>query len=188
MAVPLDALNAYEDVVRVAVQVMLQELIEADATAATGAGCMSAPTPDCYTDNGHRPRTLSVKTGDLGSVILTLSSGPFLLNLWGGATHRPGVDRGRDGREFDWAWVSKTERIIRAPEDTGICKSEVSEVCVDFDTEVAFVADLDLSEVEFPYVFIDVSYFKARIDGVIPHREASLGAVVFGLYVVLVEF
>ena len=47
MAVPLDALNAYEDVVRVAVQVMLQELIEADATAATGAGCMSAPTPDC---------------------------------------------------------------------------------------------------------------------------------------------
>ena len=104
-----------------------------------------------------------MKTGDLGSVILTLSSGPFLLNLWGGAAHRPGVDHGRDGREFDWAWVSRTERIIRAPEDTGICKSEVSEACVDFDTEVAFVADLDLSEVEFPYVFIDVSYYKARI-------------------------
>ena len=63
----LDALNASDgvDVIRSAVQVMLQELMEAEATALIGAERHERTDARVVQRNGHRPRTLSTTAGDL---------------------------------------------------------------------------------------------------------------------------
>lgn len=49
--------------------------------------------------------------------------------------------------------------------DTGIAKFEVSRICADLDAEVADWATRPLDHIEFPYVFLDATYCKARVGG-----------------------
>ena len=58
--------------------------------------------------------------------------------------------------------------------DSGISKSEVSRICADLDTEVAAFRDRSLATQRFPYVFLDATYCKARVD----HRVVSQAVVV----------
>jgi putative transposase len=48
--------------------------------------------------------------------------------------------------------------------DTGISKSEVSRICADLDIEVGAFRDRSLAEQRFPYVFLDATYCKARVN------------------------
>lgn len=48
--------------------------------------------------------------------------------------------------------------------DSGISKSEVSRICADLDTEVAVFRDRSLAQMAFPYVFLDATYCKARVN------------------------
>src|SRR5687768_5547117 len=48
--------------------------------------------------------------------------------------------------------------------DSGISKSEVSRICADLDEEVAAFRDRSLTEQAFPYVFLDATYCKARVN------------------------
>jgi len=48
---------------------------------------------------------------------------------------------------------------------TGVSKSEVSRICAQLDTEVAAWRTRPLNEKPFPYVFLDATYYKARING-----------------------
>ena len=48
--------------------------------------------------------------------------------------------------------------------DTGISKSEVSRICADLDEEVGAFRDRSLGEVAYPYVFLDATYCKARVN------------------------
>lgn len=69
----------------------------------------------------------------------------------------------------------KVDDLVKAlGADTGISKSEVSRICADLDVEVAAFRDRDLSPVEFPYVFLDATYCKARVD----HRVVSQAVVI----------
>ena len=47
---------------------------------------------------------------------------------------------------------------------TGSSKSEVSRICAQLNTDVAAWRTRPLSEHEFPYVFLDATYCKARIN------------------------
>lgn len=58
--------------------------------------------------------------------------------------------------------------------DTGISKSEISRICKDLDTEVAAFRFRPLSEQRFPYVFLDATYCKARVN----HRVVSQAVVI----------
>jgi putative transposase len=58
--------------------------------------------------------------------------------------------------------------------DTGISKSEVSRICKDLDTEVTLFRDRPLSHTAFPYVFLDATYCKARVN----HRVVSQAVVI----------
>ena len=53
--------------------------------------------------------------------------------------------------------------------NTGISKSEVSRICAGLDAEVAQLADRTVSALDFPYVFLDATYCKARVN----HRIVS---------------
>src|SRR5918997_1135083 len=59
----------------------------------------------------------------------------------------------------------KVDDLVRAlGADTGISKSEVSRICADLDAEVAAFRDRSLAEHAFPYVFLDATYCKARVN------------------------
>ncbi len=52
----------------------------------------------------------------------------------------------------------KVDDLVKAlGADTGISKSEVSRICADLDTEVAAFRDRPLTEIAFPYVFLDAA-------------------------------
>jgi putative transposase len=59
----------------------------------------------------------------------------------------------------------KVDDLVKAlGADTGISKSEVSRICADLDEEVAAFRDRSLAETAFPYVFLDATYCKARVN------------------------
>jgi transposase-like protein len=165
----LDALKASDgvDVVRTAVQVMLQELIEAEATAVIGAGRHERTESRTVQRNGHRDRVLSTRTGDLELAIPKLRAGSFFPSL---LERRRRIDQALFAVVME-AYVTgtsvrKVDDLVKAlGADTGISKSEVSRICADLDEQVASFADRDLSEQAFPYVFLDATYCKARVGG-----------------------
>ena len=69
----------------------------------------------------------------------------------------------------------KVDDLVKAlGADTGISKSEVSRICADLDTEVAAFRDRPLIDQRFPYVFLDATYCKARVN----HRVVSQAVVI----------
>lgn len=69
----------------------------------------------------------------------------------------------------------KVDDLVKAlGAETGISKSEVSRICAGLDEEVAVFRDRDLASLEFPYVFLDATYCKARVN----HRIVSQAVVV----------
>jgi transposase-like protein len=54
--------------------------------------------------------------------------------------------------------------------DAGISKSEVSRICAELDTEVAGFRSRSLAHTNFPYVFLDATYLKARVAGRVVSR------------------
>ena len=69
----------------------------------------------------------------------------------------------------------KVDDLVKAlGADTGISKSEVSRICADLDQEVGAFRDRSLADQAFPYVFLDATYCKARVN----HRVVSQAVVI----------
>ena len=75
----LDALKAGEsvDMIRDAVQVILQELIEAEATAVIGVERHERTDSRVVQRNGHRDRKVSTQAGDIELAIPKLRAGSY---------------------------------------------------------------------------------------------------------------
>ncbi len=59
----------------------------------------------------------------------------------------------------------KVDDLVKAlGVDTGISKSEVSRICADLDEEVAAFRGRSLKTDSYPYVFLDATYCKARVN------------------------
>jgi transposase-like protein len=165
----LSALKASEseDVIRTAVQVILQALIEAEATAVIGAGPHERTESRVAQRNGHRDRLLTTAAGDVELAIPKLRVGSFFPSL---LERRRRIDQALFAVVME-AYVTgtsvrKVDDLVKAlGADTGISKSEVSRICAELDAEVAAFADRSLSATTFPYVFLDATYCKARVGG-----------------------
>ncbi len=79
----LAALKAGEmtDTIRTSLEWILQQLIEAEATAFIGAAPHERSESRTTQRNGHRPRLLSTKAGDLELKIPKLREGSFFPSL-----------------------------------------------------------------------------------------------------------
>jgi putative transposase len=96
--------------------------------------------------------------------------GPVLLN-----TRGTRMDRHAATRRLRGTSTRKVDDLVKAlGADSGISKSEVSRICADLDTEVAAFRDRTLAGQGFPYVFLDATYCKARVN----HRVVSQAVVV----------
>lgn len=164
----LEAMRAadVDDRVRTAAQAMYQALIEAEATAVIGAGPWERSADRTAHRNGSRPRTLSTTAGDLELRIPKLRTGSFFPSL---LERRRRVDQALFAviMEAYLHGVStrKVDDLVKAlGADSGISKSEVSRICADLDAEVSSFRDRSLADQAYPYVFLDATYCKARVN------------------------
>jgi putative transposase len=164
------------DRIRSATEMLYQELIDAEATAFIGAAPFERSTDRTTQRNGTRSRTLTTTAGDLDLRIPKLRQGTFFPAL---LERRRRVDQALFAVVME-AYVHgvstrKVDDLVKAlGADTGISKSEVSRICAGLDAEVAQFRDRTLAAQDFPYVFLDATYCKARVG----HRIVSQAVVV----------
>src|SRR4051794_34181962 len=164
----LEAMQAagVEDRVRTAAETIYQALIEAELTAVIGAGPHERTDARTAQRNGSRPRTLTTTAGDLELRIPKLRAGSFFPSL---LERRRRIDQALFAVVME-AYLHrvstrKVDDLVRAlGADTGISTSEVSRICADLDEEVGAFRDRSLAEQAFPYVFLDATYGKARVN------------------------
>jgi transposase-like protein len=170
----LAALKAGEvtDTIRASLEWILQQLIEAEATAFIGAAPFERSEARTNQRNGRRPRLLSTAAGDVELEIPKLRQGSFFPSL---LERRRRIDRALFAVVME-AYVHgvstrKVDDLVKAlGVASGISKSEVSRICGELDRDLKAFRERPLDHVEFPYVFLDATYVKGRVRGRVVSR------------------
>lgn len=155
------------EVMRQMLGFMLQALVDAEATSVIGAAPHERTEDRTTHRNGTRPKTVSTTAGDLTVKIPKLRTGSFFPTL---LEPRRRVDVALHAVVME-AYVHgvstrKVDDLVAAlGVDTGISKSEVSRICAGLDEQVAAYDTRPLDHCAFPYVFLDATYCKARLNG-----------------------
>ena len=154
----------------------LLDLLDTELTSRIGAGRHERSGSRSNWRNGARTRTLSTPAGDLELRIPKVRVGSFLPSL---LEPRRRVDKAL------WAVIMtayitgtstrKVDDLVKALGcDTGVFKSTVLRICVEIDTQVDVFRTRRLDHLAFPYVFVDATYIKARVE----HHIVSRAVVV----------
>lgn len=153
------------ELVRGIAERMVQELIEAEATAVIGAGWNEHTDTRTALRNGHRDKTLTTQAGDLDLAIPKLRAGSFFPSL---LERRRRIDQALYAVIME-AYVHgvstrSVDDLVKAlGADSGISKSEVSRICADLDTQLTAFRTRPLDHTRFPYMYLDATYCKARV-------------------------
>jgi transposase-like protein len=162
------------DVLREGVRVLAQALMEAEVTAQLGAEAYERTGERTGYRNGCRTRTWDTRVGTIELEIPKVRPGSYFPSL---LEPRRRAERAL-AAVIQEAYVHgvstrKVDDLMRALGLEGISKSEVSRVCAALDTEVdAFRTRPILGE--HPYVWLDATYHKVRVDG----RVVAMATVV----------
>src|SRR4051794_29866518 len=160
------------DTIRASLEWILQQLIEAEATAVIGARPHERTDARTAQRNGHRPRLLSTPAGDVELGIPKLRQGSFFPSL---LERRRRIDRALYAVVME-AWVHgvstrKVDDLVKAlGAASGISKSEVSRICAELDGDLEAFRNRPLDHIKFPYVFADATYVKGRVNGRVVSR------------------
>jgi putative transposase len=164
------------ELVRVLAQRILQELIEAEATSHIGAEPGEHAETRTTWRNGHRERLLTTQAGDLDLAIPKVRTGTFFPSL---LERRRRIDQALYAVIME-AYVHgvstrSVDDLVKAlGGDTGISKSEVSRICEDLDEQLTAFRERPLDHVRFPYVYLDATYCKVRVN----HQIVSQAVVI----------
>src|SRR4051794_33525098 len=144
---------------------MLQELVDAEASAFIGA--LPHERTDARTNqrNGTRDKVVTTGVGDVNVKIPKTRTGSFFPAL---LAPRRRIDVALHAVVMQ-AYVEgvstrRVDDLVIALGGTGISKSEVSRICAKLDAEVAAWRSRPLDAQAFPYVFLDATYCKVRIN------------------------
>jgi transposase-like protein len=162
----LDAFRAGEgvDLIRDAVRIVLQELIELEATEEIGAGRYERTETRLTDRNGARPRLLATQAGDVELRIPKLRKGSFFPSI---LEPRRRIDQALYAVVME-AYVqgvstrSVDDLVGALGVDSGIKRSEVSRICAGLDELVGAFRTRRLDHIEFPYVYLDATYLHIR--------------------------
>ena len=152
------------EVMRRLLGVMLQALVDAEATAFIGAEPHERSETRTTQRNGTRDKTVTTTAGDLTVKIPKVRTGSFFPAL---LEPRRRIDVALHAVVMQ-AYVEgvstrRVDDLVVAMGGTGISKSEVSRICAKLDGEVAAWRARPLDDLPFPYVFLDATYCKVRI-------------------------
>jgi putative transposase len=153
------------DFIRECVRVAMQELIEAEATAAVGAGRYERTEARVTERNGSRPRLLTTTAGDVNLSIPKLRAGSFFPSI---LSPRRRIDQALYAVVME-AYVQgvstrSVDDLVLALGGTGISKSEVSRICAGLDEAVGAFRTRRLDHTQFPYVYLDATYLHVRTE------------------------
>ena len=109
---------------------------------------------------------LATKAGDVELAIPKLRHGSFFPSI---LERRRRIDRALFAVVMEaylhGVSTRKVDDLVKAlGADSGISKSEVSRICADLDEEIGAFRDRSLAASAFPYVFLDATYCKARVN------------------------
>src|SRR3979409_13878 len=153
------------DLLREMIGFAAERLMELEGGAATGAG-YGEKTPDRLAHrNGYRDRDWETRAGTVELRIPKLRKGSYF----------PGFLEPRRMAEkaltavIQEAYIQgvstrSVDELVRAMGMTGISKSQVSRLCGEIDGKSVAFLDRPL-EGEWPYIWLDATYVKARRDG-----------------------
>jgi transposase-like protein len=153
------------DVLREGVRVLAQALMETEVTALVGADRHERSDSRTAYRNGTRVRTWDTRVGTVALAIPKVRPG----------TYFPSLLQPRRRAEqalltvVQEAYVHgvstrKVDDLVKALGLDGLSKSEVSRICGELDPVVEAFRTRRL-EGEYPYVWLDATYHKVRIDG-----------------------
>lgn len=162
----LEAFRAGEgvDLIRESVRLVMQELIEAEASEQIGAARYERSDARVTDRNGYRPRLVSTQAGDVELKIPKLRQGSFFPVI---LERRRRIDQALYAVVME-AYVhgvstrAVDDLVAALGIDAGISKSEVSRICTGLDEQVAAFRGRPLHHTEFPYVFLDATYLNVR--------------------------
>ncbi|WP_344628569.1 IS256 family transposase, partial [Kitasatospora arboriphila] len=155
------------ELIRTLAQRILQELIEAEATARIGAG------PGARTEGRT---TLTTQAGELELATPKVRTGSFFPSL---LERRRRIDQAlyaviMEAYVLGVSTRSVDDLVKALGADTGISKSEVSRICADLDEQLTAFRTRPLGHTRFPYIYLDATYCKARVN----HQIVSRAVVV----------
>jgi transposase-like protein len=164
-----DLLQAFKsgeglDLIKEAVALVCQELIEAELTSVIGADRYERTATRVTERNGHRSRLLSTKAGDVELAIPKLRKGSFLPSI---LEPRRRIDQALYAVVME-AYVhgvstrAVDELVGALGVSAGISRSEVSRICAQLDEVVDAFKERRLDHVGFPYVYLDATYLHVR--------------------------
>ena len=163
----LDLMRSADDgeLMRRLLGTIMQELVEAEASAHIGALPHERTETRTTQRNGTREKTVTTTAGDLTVKIPKVRTGSFFPAL---LAPRRRIDVALHAVVMQ-AYVEgvstrRVDDLVVALGGTGISKSEVSRICAKLDGEVAAWRARPLDEQAFPYVFLDATYCKVRIN------------------------
>ena len=162
----LDAFRAGEgvDLVRDAVRLVMQELIEVEAIERIGADRYERTDARVTDRNGTRPRLLATQAGDIELKIPKLRKGSFFPSI---LEPRRRIDQALYAVVME-SYVNGVstravdDLVAALGVDSGISKSEVSRICAGLDEIVGAFRTRRLDHIEFPYVYLDATYLHVR--------------------------
>ena len=174
----LDAMRSADggDLMRQLLATRLQLLVDAEATAHVGAEPYQRSAARTTQRNGTRDKLLATATGDITVKIPKLRQGSFFPSL---LSPRRRVDVALHAVVMQ-AWIEgvstrKVDDLVAAlGVESGISKSEVSRICSQLDTDIAAWRERDLAGQATPYVFLDATYCKARVNGRVVSRAVVI--------------
>jgi putative transposase len=165
----LEAFRAGEgvDLVRESVRLVMQELIETEASERIGADRYKRTETRITDRNGSRPRLLATQAGDVQLRIPKLRKGSFFPVI---LEPRRRIDQALYAVVME-AYVNGVstravdDLVTALGIDSGISKSEVSRICAGLDETVAAFRSRPLHHTTFPYLFLDATYLHVRRTG-----------------------
>ena len=162
----LDAFRTGEgvDLVRDAVRLVMQELIEVEASEEIGAGRYERTDTRVTDRNGSRRRLLATQAGDVELRIPKLRKGSFFPSI---LEPRRRIDQALYavvmGAYVHGVSTRCVDDLVGAlGVDSGIKKSEVSRICAGLDELVGAFRTRRLDHLEFPYLYLDATYLHVR--------------------------
>ena len=164
---PLDALREkeFDDPVREFIRFLYQELIGVDSTEHVQAQRHERSLARTAQRNGTRSKTLTTKSGDIDLAIPKLRKGSYFPSF---LVRRRRIDQALHAVTGAYVEGDSTRRVDDLFEalgaDSGISKSEVSRICATLDKVLEAFRTRDLSHQGFPYLVLDATYVKARVN------------------------
>jgi putative transposase len=164
------------DFLREAVQLLMQRLIELEASEQIGAGRYERTASRQTQRNGYRPRSWETRVGEVPLRIPKLRQGTYFPSL---------LEPRKRSEEALLAVIQqayvlgvstrKVDELVQALGLSGVDKSKVSRICKELDELVGEFRQRPLTEA-YPYIWLDALFLKVR-----QHRRVVSQAVVIAV-------